>query len=302
MKGRRSDIDLTGKKINELFVRGEGPRIKNKPTWECECSCGKICYKLTNEIISGNVKSCGHLRGRNSSLDLTGRQFNDLTALYYAFTKGKKRYWHCKCSCGEECDVVTSELTCGIRKDCGHTHNAYLHEKRTKSIVGEIHGYLKVLEMLPSKKVGKKWRAMCKAECLLCGNIIDVQKDYLISGDTNSCGCLKSVGEQEILSYLLLHNIPHKQQFHFDDLLTEKNGFCWFDFGILNEDNSVKFLIEYQGRQHYEEQPGSWNFGKYAREVTDPLKRKYCKQHNIPLYEIKYDSDIKKELDKIFAC
>lgn len=156
--------------------------------------------------------------------------------------------------------------------------------------------------MLPSKKVGKKWRAMCKAECLLCGNIIDVQKDYLISGDTNSCGCLKSVGEQEILSYLLLHNIPHKQQFHFDDLLTEKNGFCWFDFGILNEDNSVKFLIEYQGRQHYEEQPGSWNFGRYAREVTDPLKRKYCKQHNIPLYEIKYDSDIIKELDKIFAC
>lgn len=90
MKGRRSDIDLTGNKVNELFVRGEGPRIKNKPTWECECSCGKICYRLTNDLVSGKVKSCGHLRGRNSSLDLTGRQFNDLTALYYAFTKGKK--------------------------------------------------------------------------------------------------------------------------------------------------------------------------------------------------------------------
>ena len=75
-----------------------------------------------------------------------------------------------------------------------------------------------------------------------------------------------------------------------------------FDFGILDDQNNVKCLIEYQGRQHYEEQQGPWNFGAYAREVTDPLKREYCHNNNIPLYEIKYDANITEELDKIFAC
>ena len=155
--------------------------------------------------------------------------------------------------------------------------------------------------MLPSIKVGKKWRAMCLAECLLCGNVIKVQKDYLISGDTKSCGCLKSKGEQEILKYLNKHNIPHERQYHFDDLITYKYAFCWFDFAILNNDNSLKFLIEFQGKQHYKEWDGPEEFGKYEREVTDPLKRQYCENHRIPLYEIRYDADIKEELDRIFA-
>ncbi len=313
MIGRRKDIDLTGKTFFELFVNGPSEKRKrNNPTWDCTCSCGNNCNYTTYELTSGRAKSCGHLRGKSKCLDLTGMVFSDLTVKYKVGNKGTgkspggnvvgKSFWHCLCVCGVECDVQTSDLTSGKRKDCGHSHRAYLHEKRTKDIIGEVHGHLLVKEMLPSIKVGKKWRAMCRCECLLCGNIIDVQKDYIISGDTKSCGCLKSVGEQTILSYLIEHNIPHKTQYHFDDLKTPKDHVCWFDFGILNNDKSLKFLIEFQGRQHFEEMPGPWNFGQYAREVTDPLKREYCHKNNIPLYEIKYDADIKQELDKIFAC
>ena len=311
MQGRRADIDLTGKQFYELFVKGEGPRINNKPTWNCLCSCGKECNCLTNDLISGKKKSCGHLRGKSRTLDLTGRTFFDLIVQYKLPNKGNgkslngnivgKTFWRCLCSCGSECDVQTSDLTSGIRKDCGHSRQKFLHQIRTIDISGETHGYLKVLEMLPSAKNVKRWRAMCRCECLLCGNIIDIQRDYVINGHTQSCGCLKSKGEQEILQYLLENNIPHKTQYHFEDLKTERNGICWFDFGILNRENILKFLIEFQGKQHYEEQPGPWNFGKYEREVTDPLKRQYCKEHNIPLYEIRYDSNLKEELDKIFA-
>lgn len=311
--GRRSDIDLTGKQFYELFVNGPSEKRKGRsPAWDCTCSCGKDCLHTTNELLSGRHKSCGHLRGKSKALDLTGKTFYDLTVLYKVSNKGNTKnlngnivgrtYWRCLCSCGVECDVQTSDLTSGNRKDCGHSHSAYLHETRTKDITGEIHGYLEVIEMLPSVKAGKKWRSTCRAKCLLCGNIIDVPKDYIISGDTQSCGCLKSVGEQTILSYLLERNIPHKTQYHFKNLKTPNNGFCWFDFGVFNEDGTLKLLIEFQGRQHYEEQAGDWNFGKYAREVTDPLKREYCHKNNIPLYEIKYNSDIYKELDKIFAC
>ena len=312
MQGRRNTIDLTNQQFGELFVIGEGARKNNRPAWLCKCSCGKECLHTTNELLSGRHKSCGHLRGKQRALDLTGQQFNSLTVLYKVENKGNgkaksgnivgRTYWHCLCSCGTECDVQTNDLRTGKRKDCGHSHREYLHTERTIDITGNIYGYLKVLEMLPSVKRGNRTRAMCRAKCLLCGNIINVQKEYLISGDTNSCGCLKSKGEQAILEYLIQNNISYKTQYNFKDLRTPKDGICYFDFAILNTDNTLRCLIEFQGKQHYQEMDGAWEFGKYEREITDPLKRKYCNEHNITLHEIKYDSDINKELDKIFAC
>ena len=313
MKGRKKDIDLTRETFYELFVNGPSDiRINNKPAWNCTCSCGNECNYTTYDLKSGKRKSCGHLRGKSRTLDLIGQTFHDLTVLYKVPNKGNSKspkgnvvgrtYWHCLCSCGIECDAQTTDLTSGKRKDCGHSHKAYMHQTRTKNIVGEIHGYLEVLEMLPSKKINKKWRAMCRVRCLLCGNIVDVQKDYLISGDKQSCGCLKSVGEQTILEYLIKHNIPYKTQYHFDDLKTPKGGICWFDFGIFDDDKTLKCLIEYQGEQHYHEMPGPWNFGAYAREITDPLKQQYCDKNNIVLHQIRYDENIIEKLDRIFTC
>ena len=312
--GRRADIDLTNQYFNELFVVGPSNiRKHNKPTWDCVCLCGKTCNYTTSELKSGRAKSCGHLRGKSRMLDLTGEIFSDLTVLYKVPNKGNaissngnlvgRTYWHCMCTCGKECDVQTSDLTSGNRKDCGHSHNAFMHEKRTKDISGNIYKHLEVLEMLPAIKRGNKWRSMCRVKCLLCGKIFDIQTDYIKSGDTTSCGCLKSKGEFEISQYLDEHNVRYKTQYTFKDLKTPKNWYCYFDFGIIDENNLLKFLIEFQGKQHFEPSKyvNAWNFGSYEREVTDPLKKEYCLLHNIPLYEIKYDANITEELDKIFA-
>ena len=47
--------------------------------------------------------------------DLTGRIFGKLTVLYraedYIQPSGQhKRMWHCKCECGNECDVYATQL------------------------------------------------------------------------------------------------------------------------------------------------------------------------------------------------
>jgi len=211
MQGRKKEYDLEGKTFGELFVKGEGPRINNKPTWQCLCSCGKECTATTRDLVSGKKKSCGHLRGHSRELDLTGKVFNDLTVLYKIPNKHGKTYWKCLCSCGEECDCQTSDITSGKRKDCGHSHSEYMHTARTIDIVGNIYSYLQVQEMLPSVKIGNKWRSMCRCLCLLCGNIIDLRKDNLTNRDTKSCGCLKSLGEQQILEYLINYNINFKK-------------------------------------------------------------------------------------------
>jgi|AntRauTorckE6833_2_1112554.scaffolds.fasta_scaffold00627_7 hypothetical protein len=61
-----------------------------------------------------------------------------------------------------------------------------------------------------------------------------------------------------------------------------------------------KLAIEYNGIQHYE--PIEFFGGKKglkARQESDSLKKKYCKERNILLKVIKYDEDIKKCVNSI---
>jgi len=36
-----------------------------------------------------------------------------------------------------------------------------------------------------------------------------------------------------------------------------------------------------------------------AKEITDPMKKEYCKLHNIPLFEIRYDENIEESINTI---
>ena len=55
------------------------------------------------------------VRQSKPRVDLTGKKFGKLTPLYYI--KGGK--WHCKCDCGNECDVDTRNLNSNHTQSCG---------------------------------------------------------------------------------------------------------------------------------------------------------------------------------------
>lgn len=79
-----------------------------------------------------------------------------------------------------------------------------------------------------------------------------------------------------------------------------------FDFAVYDDTKQLIALIEHQGQQHYREAHfvnGHCvkDFGKQQREVTDQMKRDYCKSHNIPLYEIRYDEDIPTSVRNILT-
>ena len=61
----------------------------------------------------------------------------------------------------------------------------------------------------------------------------------------------------------------------------------FFDFAIF-EDDKLKYLIEYQGIQHYQESIFSKYESLQERQNRDNIKREYCKSHNIKLIEIPY--------------
>ena len=79
-----------------------------------------------------------------------------------------------------------------------------------------------------------------------------------------------------------------------------------FDIAIL-EQNKLICLIEYQGIQHYQ---NVYNLSKEDWQYSllrDDMKRIYCSNNKIPLYEIKYNENINKRLEDIineinFSC
>ena len=77
-----------------------------------------------------------------------------------------------------------------------------------------------------------------------------------------------------------------------------RNGLLRFDFAIFDKNNNLLGLIEYQGEQHYKNYK---IMGKQQREITDPMKKEYCLNKNIPLFEIKYTENIVLKLQEILS-
>lgn len=90
--------------------------------------------------------------------------------------KTKTAYYRCICDCGEEKVVRNDKLKNGQTRSCGCERNL--------NLVNKTFGKLKVLKKLKIKN-RTMYLCLCK-----CGNKIAVRNDSLMSGKTQSCGCL----------------------------------------------------------------------------------------------------------------
>ena len=93
-----------------------GKKYHSTRIYKCRCVCGNIIEVNTNKLHTGHVKSCGCRRFRWK--DLTGQKFGSLEVLEFVIPRTKK-YWKCKCDCGNICYVNTSSLTNGTTTSCG---------------------------------------------------------------------------------------------------------------------------------------------------------------------------------------
>lgn len=81
-------------------------------------------------------------------------------------------------------------------------------------------------------------------------------------------------------------------EYIFPDLTSSNNKPLRFDFAVFDDDNNIDFLIEYQGKQHYE--PSSkfgGTKGFYQQQFNDNKKRRFCQLHDITLVEIPYTEE-----------
>lgn len=276
-------IDLSGQKFKEITVIEKDIQLskeKRRVYWKCQCSCGRI-----KSIRADNLKkiqTCGECTN-----DLTNQRFGRLIAL----KKGKKdkaqhQYWICQCDCGNTVEINSDNLRRGLTESCGCLHSEITSSLFFEDLTGQTFGKLTVLQK--DNKIGKRIKWLCKCEC---GNLTVVQANNLKSGHTHSCGCVNSLGEKIIGQILQENNILFHKEFIFKDLPNRR-----FDFAILNTNKEIQYLIEFDGKQHFQF-INTWHQTEQEfvnAQQRDLEKNKYCLQNNIPLIRIPY-----YDIDKI---
>lgn len=112
---------LIGKRFGKLVViERTDKKINRSIVWKCKCDCGNYKEVPTHLLQNGHTRSCGCLIREAHANDLAGQKFDKLTVLYPCDYKTDSNIiWHCKCDCGNECDVKSYLLKKGLTQSCG---------------------------------------------------------------------------------------------------------------------------------------------------------------------------------------
>lgn len=295
--------DLTGQRFGRLTVLEYAgiyiaPNGRHDSKWVCKCDCGNIVTE-TRGNLKGKTKSCGCLHSEISSKiykkhfkDLSGQRFGRLTVIKrvddHVTSSGRHQVmYQCRCDCGNMTVTSASNLCSGKSQSCGCLAREKSRSRHTGLIdlTGQRFGMLTVIRQVENTSDNRtQWLCHCD-----CGNNKIILGQSLKNGGSLSCGCaVISHGEEKVKDILEANDIRYQREYMFDDLRIKEP--LRFDFAVLNNDGSVKYLIEYDGIQHFSATGKGWNTVANMHTVKnhDFVKNQYCFSHNIPLIRIPY--------------
>ena len=251
-------IDELNNKYGKLTVIAPAEeRIRNRVCWKCKCDCGNEIIVSGTDLRQGRKKDCGCTPSPNGK-DEVGNRYGSLTVIERSTKKGKNRgiYWKCKCDCGNEIEVLGSALRKGESKSCGCQKSNFISQSKFIDFTGQTFNHLTVKKFVGKDTKGKSiW--LCECDCP-AHTLTLVRSNDLKR--TQSCGCIKSMGETKISEILANNGIIFEKEKIFSNCINPITGyFLRFDFYVDN-----KYVIEYDGIQHFQ---GWDNTEKSLKEI-----------------------------------
>ena len=93
-----------------------------------------------------------------------------------------------------------------------------------------------------------------------------------------------------------------KMEYSFEGLNSPNGRPLRFDFVVFDDEGKIDFIIEYQGKQHYEpSQKFGGKRGFYQQQYNDNQKRRFCALHGFKLIEIPYTEEGNISYDYIMS-
>lgn len=275
--GKKQYKDLSNQRFGRLRVESYAYTKNDRAYWNCICDCGNRGIYMGKYLLNGDTKSCGCQKqdsaGMYNAVDLTGLRFGRLVV--EKMISRRPRRWHCVCDCGNEVETLTNLLVSGHTQSCGCYRIDRVVETCVKDISGQRFGKLIAEEIAFIDNGRYIWKCHCD-----CGSCAFIDGGSLRSGNTKSCGCMRSGAEVDIASYLKDHQIQFVQQKTFIEC--KDIGFLKFDFYLPD----YNIVIEYDGELHYMET--SLGNDLEGQQRRDAIKTKYCEENDIILLRIPY--------------
>lgn len=234
-------------------------------------------------------------------IDITGQTFGKLTVIEcVGKLDGRRYFWKCQCECGNIVTKEGSTLRSGNTKSCGcgkyDGFKRYNQQQSTDALIapGAKIGKLTVLESIgykPQYKGAVKNRMWYHCRCD-CGNECEVSGNQLKNNNKISCGCIGSKGELEIENLLKANNCLYNKEVVLSELLQETGRALRFDFVVYETNGTIKLIIEFDGRQHFQG-PDTTYWGHTSDTLDtiqekDEIKNQFCLKHNYKLIRIPY--------------
>ncbi len=232
------------------------------------------------------------------SKNLTGQTFANLEVLRRdddaTSGGGKHIKWICRCKlCGNERSVRSSDLINGQTKDCGCTRTERNRASAVKDLSNKSFGHLQVIgrDLSIGHASGQHARWLCR--CDLCGSIESVSGRMLTSYGKDRCAKCNggmSIGESKIAELLKANEVDFRYNASIG-CVNPKTGYpLQFDFVIDCCDGVDRYIVEFDGYQHFNIAPQSWErtMPLEQRIRYDEYKNKWCLDNGIPLIRIPY--------------
>ena len=293
--------DFMGLRFGKLVVIGEVPKEERNCKVRlmiCQCDCGKIVNVRASNLSSGNSTSCGCFAKENArklyERSVVGERFGRLIGKSYFYDEKGVRHVVCDCDCGKEAIVRAGDLFSGMTRSCGCLKSETSHKRTFEDITGQTFNELTAIKRVEDQISASGNHTIQYLFKCSCGKEIIASSNNVKSRKTKSCGHIgKSYAEYQIFNFLQNHSIKFDFNGKLDGLINpDTNRPLFMDFIIYKQDGTF-FIVEHQGEQHFYPitRKDDWEMGRQQREVTDQLKKEYCKEYDIPLYETVYNED-----------